>query len=200
MPITPKQKKILDFILDFRVQNGFSPSQQEIADQFGYRSLGTVQDFIIRLQGNGYLEKSWNAKRGIKVSTPERALPLLGKVAAGLPVEVLFHQEQIEVPARMIRKSGEYYALQVKGDSMRDEGILDRDTIVVRKQSTAENGQKVVAIIDNGATIKTYYRSDGRVELKPANENFQTIQVDPSSSFRIEGIFAGLLRFNEEKE
>jgi len=100
----------------------------------------------------------------------------------------------------MIRKSGEYYALQVKGDSMRDEGILDRDTIVVRKQSTAENGQKVVAIIDNGATIKTYYRSDGRVELKPANENFQTIQVDPSSSFRIEGIFAGLLRFNEEKE
>ena len=196
--MTPKQKRILEFISHYSAQNGYAPSQQEIAGEFGYKSLGTVQDFLILLQKKGYLEKSWNAKRGIKVRPRETLLPLLGKVAAGFPVEHLIHQEYIEVPPNMIKKGGEYYALRVKGDSMQDEGILDGDYVVVRKQAVAENGQKVIAMIDNGATIKTYFRDHQKIELKPANEKFRPIVIDPSMLFRIEGIFAGLVRFTGE--
>jgi repressor LexA len=199
MSITPKQKRILEFISRYTAQNGFSPSQQEIAEAFQYKSLGTVQDFLIRLQQNGYLEKSWNAKRGLKVRSQGSSLPLLGKVAAGAPIEHLIHQEQIEVPPTMLKKGGDYYALQVKGDSMKDDGILDGDYVIIRRQSTAENGQKVIAIIDNGATIKSYFRRKERFELKPANEKFEPILVDPSTPFRIEGLFVGLIRFAEEK-
>ncbi|MBI3593687.1 MAG: transcriptional repressor LexA [Nitrospirae bacterium] len=199
MSITPKQKKILEFISHYTAQSGYSPSQQEIAEAFGYKSLGTVQDFLIRLQKNGYLEKPWNAKRGIKVRSQSASLPLLGKVAAGTPIEHLIHQEQIEVPPKMIKKGGDYYALLVKGDSMKDDGILDGDYVIVRKQSTAENGQKIIAIIDNGATIKNYFKRKERLELKPANETFDPILLDPSASFRIEGLFVGLIRFTQEK-
>ncbi len=196
MSITPKQKRILEFIARFTTQNGYAPSQHEIAKEFGYKSLGTVQDFLTRLQKEGYLEKSWNAKRGIKLRAQGSSLPLLGKVAAGIPIEHVIHQEFIDVPAKMIKKSGEYYALQVKGDSMKDDGILDGDYVVIRKQATAENGQKVIAMIDNGATIKTYFRRKDRFELRAANEKFEPIWVNFSSQFRIEGIFVGLVRYS----
>ena len=196
MSLTPKEKRILDFIAQFTTQVGYTPSQHEIAKEFGYKSLGSIQQFLNQLQNKGYLEKSWNAKRGIKVHTQGTSLPLLGKVAAGVPIEHLIHQEYIDVPPKMIKKSGEYYALRVKGDSMRDDGILDEDYVIVRRQSTAENGQKVVAMIDNGATIKTYFKRKERVELKPANEKFKPMILDSSSSFRIEGIFVGLVRYS----
>ena len=199
MSLTPKEKRILDFISRFTAQLGYSPSQQEIAKEFGYKSLESIQQFLNQLQNKGYLEKVWNAKRGIKIRPQGTSLPLLGKVAAGFPIEHLIHQEYIEVPPKMINKSGDYYALRVKGDSMRDEGILDGDYVIVRKQSTAENGQKVIAMIDNGATIKTYFRRKERFELKPANEKFEPIILDSFSPFRIEGIFVGLVRFTQEK-
>jgi repressor LexA len=195
MAITPKQKRILEFIARFTGQNGYAPSQHEIAKEFGYKSLGTVQDFLTRLQNEGYLEKSWNAKRGIKLREQGSSLPLLGRVAAGFPIEHLIHQEFIDVPAKMIKKSGDYFTLQVKGDSMEDEGILDGDYVVVRKQATAENSQKVIAIIDQGATIKTYFKQNEQIELRAANEKFKPIWVTPLSSFRIEGIFVGLIRY-----
>jgi repressor LexA len=196
MSLTPKEKRILDFIAQFTTQMGYAPSQHEMAKEFGYKSLGSIQNFLNQLQKKGYLEKSWNAKRGITVRTRGTTLPLLGKVAAGAPIEHLIHHEYIEVPPKMIKKSGEYYALQVKGDSMKDDGILDGDYVVVRRQSAAENGQKVIAIIDNGATIKTYFRHKERFELKPANEKFEPIILDSFSSFRIEGIFVGLVRYS----
>ncbi|MFI5304090.1 MAG: transcriptional repressor LexA [Nitrospiria bacterium] len=196
MSLTPKEKRILDFIAQFTSQFGYAPSQQEMAKEFGYKSLGSIQNFLNQLQKKGYLEKSWNAKRGIKVYTQGTSLPLLGKVAAGAPIEHLIHQEYIEVPLKMVKKSGEYYALQVKGDSMKNEGIVDGDYVIVRRQPTAENGQKVIAIIDNGATIKTYFRRKERFELKPANEEFDSIILDSSSPFRIEGIFVGLVRYS----
>ncbi|MFI5304913.1 MAG: transcriptional repressor LexA [Nitrospiria bacterium] len=196
MSLTPKEKRILDFITQFATQIGYSPSQHEIAKEFGYKSLGSIQNFLNQLQKKGYLEKSWNAKRGIKVRTQRTSLPLLGMVAAGVPIEHLIHQEYIEVPPKMIKKSGEYYALRVKGDSMKDDGILDGDYVIVRKQPTAENGQKVIAMIDNGATIKTYFKRKERVELKPANEKFEPIILDFSSQFRIEGFLVGLIRYS----
>ena len=201
MSLTPKEKRILDFVAQFTTQIGYAPSQHEIAKEFGYKSLGSIQSFLNQLQNKGYLEKSWNAKRGIKVRPQgSSSLPLLGKVAAGLPIEHLIHQEYIDVPPKMIKKSGEYYALQVKGDSMKDDGIVDGDYVIVRRQPTAENGQKVIAMIDNGATIKTYFRRKEGFELKPANEKFESIILDSSSQFRIEGIFVGLVRFTRENE
>ncbi|HXN06327.1 MAG TPA: transcriptional repressor LexA [Nitrospiria bacterium] len=195
MPITPKQKRILEFIGRFTAQNGYAPSQHEIAEEFSYKSLGTVQNFLVRLQNEGLLEKSWNAKRGIKLRVQGSSLPLLGKVAAGVPIEHLIHQETVDVPPKMINKSGEYYVLQVKGDSMKEDGILDGDYVVIRKQETAENGQKVIAMIDNRATLKTYFKRKDRIELKPANEKYGPILVAASSPFRIEGIFVGLVRY-----
>ena len=195
MSLTPKQKRILEFIAQFTTQNGYAPSQHEMAREFRYKSLGSIQAFLIQLQNKGYLEKSWNARRGIKVRGQGSSLPLFGKVAAGSPIEHLLHHEFIDVPAKMIKKSGEYYTLQVKGDSMKDEGILDGDYVVIRKQATAENGQKVIAMIDNGATIKTYFKRKDLLELRPANEKFDPILVGSSSQFRIEGIFVGLVRY-----
>lgn len=196
MSITPKQKRLLDFISQFVFENGYAPSQQEMAKAFGYKSLGTIQDFLIRLQEQGHLQKPWNAKRGIKIRPQEFSLPLLGKVAAGNPIEHMIHQEFIDVPRLMIKKSGEHYVLQVKGDSMREEGILEKDYVVVRKQNTAENGQKVIALLDLGATIKTYFKRKEIIELKPSNSKYQSIFVDSSTDFKIEGIMVGLVRYS----
>ena len=195
MSLTPKEKRILDFISRFTSHNGYGPSQHEMAKEFGYKSLGSIQQFLNQLQNKGYLDKSWNARRGIQIRSRESSLPLLGKVAAGNPIEHLIHQEFIDVPKVMIKKSGEYYVLQVKGDSMKEDGILEGDYVVVRKQITAENGQKVIALLDHGANIKTYFKRKEKIELKPSNITYHSIIVDASSDFKIEGIMVGLVRY-----
>ncbi len=210
--LTPKQKLILEFIASFRVQNGYAPSQQEIARHFGFKSLGTVQDYLVRLERQGALQKAWNARRGMKVvsptttsSTPSSTvpLPLCGKVAAGRPIEALTdgngQGKTVDVPASMIGR-GEHFVLQVSGDSMIEDGIFDGDYVVIKKQSHAENGQTVVALIDNEATIKRLQRKGSAVELHPANAKFRPIVVRPAfgaqddPSFKIEGILSGLIR------
>lgn len=201
MSLTPKQKRMLDFILEYTEKNGYAPSQAEIAAQFGFNSLGTVQNYIVRLQRQGALQKTWNARRGVKVlpsepSTSARLLPLVGRVAAGRPIEAIENRESIEVPKSLITSQAEHFVLRVKGDSMIEDGVLDNDLVIVRKQSQAENGQSVVALVNNEATLKKYFRKKGRIELHPANSNYKPIIVEEKDNvdFKIEGIMVGLIR------
>lgn len=211
--LTPKQKKLLEFIQKFQKRKGYAPSQREIADHFGFKSLGTVQNYLVRLEKQGALSKPWNAKRAIQVidqpNGPEVApssgqptgaetvsLPLLGRVAAGLPIEAVQNQESLDVPQSMISR-GEHFVLQVKGSSMIEDGILEGDFVVIRKQAQAENGQTVVALLNNEATIKRLKKKRQGVELHPANPAFEPIIVDSpgeGNDFKIEGVLVGLIR------
>jgi repressor LexA len=159
MTLTPKQKKVLEFITTFSDEHGYSPSQAEIARHFGFKSLGTVQNYLVRLERNGLLQKTMNAQRSMKVvSQPHTeetvgvkaesivALPLVGKVAAGHPIEAIENHETLDVPADMVRRPGEHFVLRVSGDSMIEDGILEGDYVVIRKQGNANNGQTVVGV------------------------------------------------------
>jgi len=203
--LTPKQKQVLEFIQEHQQEKGYAPSQKEIAKKFGFSSLGTVQHYLNQLGELGFLKKEWNARRGLSVNSEApkvalsvestvQSLPLLGKVAAGRPIEAVQAPEFLDVPASLLKKSGEHFILKVQGDSMIGDGILDGDYVIIRKQDSAENGETVVALIDNEATIKRYQRKGGRVELHAANPAYPTIHVSPERRFHIEGILAGLIR------
>ena len=121
------------------------------------------------------------------------AVPMAGLVAAGSPIEPVPQSELVDIPPSMLR-SGETFALKVKGESMKDDGILPGDLVVVRKQGTAKNGQTVVALVNREATIKTYFKKEAHIELRPANETMQPIVVRPSDEFQIEGLVIGVIR------
>jgi repressor LexA len=195
-PLTPKQKKLFDFIVSFTERSGYPPSQQEIADAFGFSSLGTVQNYLVRLEREGVLSKDWNARRGLRVrheSGPGLELPLVGIVAAGKPIEAVSTSDSIEVPTTMLG-SGENFVLRVQGDSMVGDGILDGDYVVVRKQPDALSGQTVVALIRGEATVKRLVRREGRIELHPANPAMQPIVIEDEEDFRLEGVVVGVIR------
>ena len=194
MPLTEKQQKILDFIIKFSQKNSYAPSQREIATHFGFSSLGTVQDYLKLLEERGYLEKSFYSRRNLTIVQKERNLPLLGKVAAGRPIDYSIHDRSIEVPSTMLKGTKEHFALEVSGDSMIDAGILDGDIVVVRKQDEAANGEVVVAMVNQEATIKRLHKKKDRVELHSENSKYKPILVQTSDEFRIVGILAGLLR------
>ena len=194
MSLTPQQKNVLDFIEEYTDEHGFAPTQNEIANHFGFKSLGTVQDYLNRLRQKGYLESTWNGKRAIRLKQKKHELPLLGRVAAGSPIEAILHDEFIEVPPSMTAGPGKFFALQVRGDSMIEDGICDGDYVIIRKQAKANNGETVIAMIDNEATIKRFEQHGGGVALHPANSRFQTIHVSPNQDFRIEGIMIGVIR------
>jgi len=195
-PLTPKQKQILDFIEDYLAAEGCPPSQQEIARAFGFRSLGTVQNYLVRLEREGMLARQWNARRGLRPLRPRSVateLPLAGIVAAGRPIEAVETPDSIEVPSSMVG-AGENFVLRVQGDSMIGDGILDGDFVVVRKQRDAASGQTVVALINHEATVKRLVRRNGRIELHPANPAMTPILVENNESFRIEGVVVGVIR------
>jgi repressor LexA len=194
--LTPKQKKILDFIRAYNDRAGYAPSQKEIAAAFGFSSLGTVQNYLVRLERQGFLVKDWNARRGMRVLSPAIKgveLPLAGAVAAGKPIEAIESPGMIEVPSSMVGR-GENYVLRVQGDSMIGDGILDGDLVVVRKQATADSGRTVVALIHGEATVKRFYRKGEHIELHPANPALQPIRIENEEDFHIDGIVIGVIR------
>lgn len=196
--LTPKQKRFLEYILDFQRVEGVVPSQEEMARHFGFKSLGTVQNYLKRLEKHGYIKTAWNQKRAVQVVGSDRAeyaVPLAGSIAAGKPIEAIQDLETFEVPPSMVAK-GENFVLKVTGDSMLEDGILDGDYIVVRRQSTAENGQTVVALIGrSAATVKRFHRRpDGVIELRPANAAMSPILVQPAD-LEIQGVLVGVVRY-----
>ena len=195
MNLTKRQKEILDFIREYRDENGISPTQREIRLRFQLSSFGTVQKHLKRLEEKGALSREWNRSRGISPAEPKstsREVPLLGAVAAGRPIEPFPEEETIEVPASLLGR-GDHFVLRVRGDSMIDDGIRDGDYVVVAKRSTAQNGQTVVALVRGEATLKRYYAEGSRVRLQPANTAMKPILVDPRE-LTLQGVVTGLIR------
>jgi repressor LexA len=198
MKLTEKQKEFLAYISQYMEDWRRSPSFDEICSHFGFNSYNTVTTYLKALERKGYvrLPKKKNQKRAIQVISPVETkrfeFPLLGRVAAGRPIEAVEDVDVIEVPPSMVG-SGDHFVLEVKGDSMKDDGILDGDFVVVRKQPTAENGQTVVAIVNNEATIKKYYKKKRNVELRPAHEGMESIVVK-QGDLRLQGKVVGVIR------
>jgi len=200
MPLTKRQKEILDFIHGFIDENGYAPSFEEIAHSFGYSSLATVHEHLSNLERKGYIRKSYNESRSIEMvpedgSASAADLPLLGRVAAGLPIEAIRDQETLSVPADMIRSGKDNFVLKVEGNSMIDEQIRDGDYIVVSSQSTALDGEVVVALVGgDSATVKRLYREPGnRIRLQPANAAMDPLVVD-AEDVTVQGVVVGLIR------
>jgi len=199
--ITKRQKQVLDFIASYRKKRGYSPSLEEIRKHFKLASVSTAHFHVKKLQDLGLLEKKYNKPRSIEFYENEKFvnIPLLGLIAAGQPIEAIQNKETIAVPKNKLPRSGEFYALRVIGNSMLDENINDGDIILVKQQSIAENGQKVVALIDNyEATLKKFYKERGYIRLQPANKTLAPIIIKKDREIIIQGIVIDVIKNEEE--
>ncbi len=200
MSLTKRQREILNYLTVYTEQNGYAPSFEEIASNFGYNSLATVHEHLSNLERKGYIKRSYNESRAIEILPSEaipRAieLPLLGTVAAGVPIEAVEHNETIAVPDDFVSRGGNHYVLRVRGNSMIDEQIRDGDFVVVNERQRADNGEMVIAMLGgSSATVKKFYRErDGRIRLQPANDTMEPIYVH-ENDISIQGIVVGVLR------
>jgi len=197
--LTPKQKAILEFVEKFITTNDYAPSYREIADHFGFSSVATVAEHIENLKLKGYLATDDSSYRSLKVTGIEVdtnsdlfsiAIPLLGAIQAGRPIEAIRTSETLEVPRDMMGKN--VFALKVRGDSMIDEGILDGDYVVVEPCTNPKNGDIVVALISkDSVTLKKFYREKDHIRLQPANKKYEPIRVKKVS---IQGRVRGVIR------
>lgn len=200
MSLTKRQREILTYLSAYTEQNGYAPSFEEIAEKFGYNSLATVHEHLTNLERKGYIKRTYNESRAIEIlpsDVIQRAveLPLLGSVAAGMPIEAFETGETFAVPESFVSRGGNHYVLRVRGNSMVDEQIRDGDFVVVNQRQRADNGEMVIALINGtSATVKKYYRErDGRIRLQPANETMQPIYVH-ENDVTIQGIVVGVMR------
>ena len=197
MNLTPRQLEIVSFIRDYFADKGYAPTMQEIANHLGV-SRPTVFEHIEALEAKGALQRQALRSRGIELA-PElagkvSALPLVGRIAAGQPIEAIEEPEVLDLESLFRGRPGETFVLQVRGNSMIEEQIRDGDYVIVEKRHDARNGETVVALLDNGeATLKKFYREPDRIRLQPANAALRPIYVDPDG-VRIQGVVIGVLR------
>jgi repressor LexA len=198
LPLTKRQREILDYLQDFIHQHGYAPSLEEIGRRFGLSSLATVHKHLTNLQEKGFIKRAWNRSRSVEMiptNTNGRSidLPLLGYVAAGLPIEAIATSETIAVPEDLVGRR-DTYVLRVKGNSMIDEQICDGDLVIVEDRKTAQNGEMVVALLGGSdVTLKKLYRENGRIRLQPANPAMQPIFADPDQ-VQVQGVVVGVMR------
>jgi repressor LexA len=195
--LAPVQRQTLEFLRNFLADKGYAPSLKDIADFIGVRSPSTAHFHLERLEDKGFIRRGADGMLELLDRvTPElgpTAVPLVGLIAAGRPIEAIEQATTIEIPPHMIDGRGEVYCLEVSGNSMIDEHICDRDIVVIKKQDTAEDGQIVVALLEDGnATLKRYRRlKSGQVMLIPANPTMQPLTVDRVA---IQGRLIGVIR------
>ena len=198
MALTRRQRQVYDFIAAFVQSHGYSPSFEEIGNGMGLSSLATVHKHLTNLQEKGFIKRAWNRSRSVEL-VPSRLggraveLPLLGYVAAGVPIEAVVGSETIAVPEDLVGKR-DTYVLRVKGDSMIDEQIRDGDYVIVEDRRTAENGEMVIALLNGSdVTLKKFYREQGHIRLQPANPAMQPIIVQ-ADQVQIQGVVIGVMR------
>jgi repressor LexA len=197
MILTKRQKELLDFLESHIRRRGYAPTLEEIGHRFGLGSVATVHKHLTNLEQKGAIRRKSNLSRAIELVPLRRQarakeLPLLGRVAAGEPIEAIEVPDAIAVPEELSAGPAGY-VLQVQGDSMIDEGIFEGDYIVVDGRRTANNGDTVVAVIDGAATVKKFYRERGRIRLQPANARLQPIFVR-GAGIELRGVVVGLMR------
>lgn len=194
--VTKRQKELLDYLRVYIKKQGYAPTLEEIGRNFGLTSLATVHKHLQNLERKGLVRRLAHHSRAMELSTPNVsravAVPLLGTVAAGTPIETVEEDESVTIPEDMLGRR-ETFALRVRGDSMVGEGILDGDTVLVESRSDAVNGATVVALVRGDATIKRFYRERGHIRLQPANERLKPI-VAPPGDVRIRGVVIAVLR------
>ncbi|MCB9094500.1 MAG: transcriptional repressor LexA [Halobacteriovoraceae bacterium] len=200
MTLTPKQQKVLNYIRKYFDEMGESPTYQEIQLHFNFKSLGSVVDYIKYLKKAGLVRtNSAHSARSLELveqSEDNLLIPVLGKVAAGTPLTLLGDRDfcdNISVPQSMLT-GGECFALEVEGDSMIEDGIFEGDYVVIKSTKSVSNGQTVVAMVDDGATIKKYFKRSDHIELQPANSALSSIIVKKHQEFAIQGVLVALLR------
>jgi len=210
MALTRRQKDVYDFLVQFVTEHGYSPSFQEISKGLGLSSLATVHKHITNLEEKGLLKRDYNRSRSIDLLKPrgrmrqilgntantaaasEMELPLLGRIVAGRPVEALENPESISLGD--FTRSKDVYVLQVSGESMQDEHIVNGDYVLVEKTNVARDGEIVVALVNGSdATLKRIYTESDKVRLQPSNATMQPIIV-PAASVQIQGRVIGVLR------
>ena len=198
LPLTKRQREILDYLNEFIAQHGYAPSLEEIGRRFSLSSLATVHKHLTNLQEKGFIRRAWNRSRSVEL-VPTRVggraveLPLLGYVAAGHPIEAVPGNETISVPDALIGKR-DSYVLRVKGDSMIDEQIRDGDFVIVEDRKSADNGEMVIALVDGmDVTLKKYFQESGRIRLQPANPTMQPIMLNPDQ-VQVQGVVVGVMR------
>ena len=209
--LTDRQRAVLDFIRAHAGSQGAPPTLQQIADAFGFAQACAAHKHVRRLQQAGYLDVRPREARGIRVAGGTRRgarqktryaagddtrlpLPVLGQVAAGVPIGADIGSDRLLLLDRALFSTTPDYLLQVKGDSMRDDGIFDGDLVAVKRGSQARNGQVVVVRIDGEITIKRFEQTRTRIRLLPRNPDYPPIEVPPGSDFAIEGLYCGLVR------
>jgi len=207
MALTRRQKEVYDFLAQFVEKHGYSPSFEEIGEGLGLSSLATVHKHVSNLEEKGLLKRDYNRSRSIDLVKPkgrmrqmvsapavgqDLALPLLGRIAAGRPVEAVENPESISLAD--FTRSKDVYVLQVKGESMQDEHIVDGDYVLVEKTDVSRDGEIVVALVNGSdATLKRIYTEGDKIRLQPSNAAMQPIVV-PASSVQIQGRVIGVLR------
>lgn len=200
IPLTPKETKVFEFIKAYSEAKGYPPTYVEIQEEFALKAIGSVQQYIEQLSDKGYLKSQIGLSRKRSLELVDRdqgevvSIPLEGKVAAGRLTEAVHNREYVDIPRSLIKQNADYFALKVKGDSMIEEHIMDGDLVIIKRQSTAHNGQTVVAIVENEATIKKYYHRKTHIELVPANPDYSVIKVKLSPQFKILGILSSVIR------
>jgi repressor LexA len=194
--LTSKQRQIYEFIRDKIEARGYPPTVREIGVAFGIQSPNGVMCHLNALVKKGFIHREENSARAIRLADhrrPARAgLPMMGLVAAGAPLAADAQDERLEFDE--LFSGPDHFALRVQGQSMIEDYIDDGDIVVIRKQETAENGERVVAMIDNEVTLKRFHREKGQIRLDPANGRMQPIYVDPTRETRILGVLVGVLR------
>lgn len=196
--MTPRQRDILEMIRDNVAREGVAPTLEELGRRAGVSSKATIHKHLAALEDAGAIRIRRGRARGIELveegeAVGGAAVPLMGRVAAGQPIEAVANPENIEIPESFLA-DGETYALQVKGDSMIDEGILDGDWVIVAARDTAGDGEMVVALVDDAeATLKRLRRQGGMVVLEPANAAYEAMEFSPER-VRIQGVVVAQMR------
>jgi repressor LexA len=199
LPLTERQNQIYDFVREMIQTEGRPPTMREIGEAFQIRSTNGVREALTVLERKGYIRREPYLSRGIELieTTPTSVtpIPILGRVAAGLPLLAVENVDGHVAVDQSFLPAGEVFSLKIAGESMRDEGIRDGDLVLVKKQETAHRGDIVVAVIGDEATVKKFYPDRNRVRLEPANPEFGPIIVDKNApGFFIAGKVVGLLR------
>ena len=199
--MTPKQFALFQFVRKYTEENGYAPSFEEMKEFMGLKSKSGIHRLLKELEDQNILKRQPHQTRGLSLPKAQEIsnddvvdIPLYGKIAAGLPIEAVADpNEKVAVPSSMVG-SGEYYALTVEGDSMVGAGIMDGDTVIIRHAKNAENGQIVVALVDEyEVTLKKWHKKGHSVALEPANPAYET-RVFSEDRVEVQGILAGLMR------
>jgi len=194
--IDNKLKDVMNYLSVYIAENGFPPSVREICKELSIKSTATVYYYLEKLNKQGLIKKSPLKKRAVGIINPTKAssisVPVLGKVTAGQPILAVENcEDYLPIPLSMFNSNEDLFALNVKGDSMIEAGIFDKDKIIVKRQSTAENGDIIVALIDDLATVKRFYKKNNKIVLHPENSSMQDMIFDDIS---ILGKLTGLIR------